>query len=120
MEFLMSYDLGYQPDVPGNENFWPVFASLMQEYDLSFSGLCRRAGLDERTAREAINRGAQDIPMTWGVLQQLLSAIDKELTVSWLLAGGSVVGPKTLQERRRELRTRVWKFGERSGISSRH
>src|SRR5438874_13000632 len=50
--------------------------------------------------------------MTAGTLQHFLSALDPALGLEWLLSGGCYARPTTEKERRREVRTLVWRFQE--------
>lgn len=125
----MSFDEGYNPDMTSDEDFRAKFAYLLDEYQVTFSAMCSRSGVDESQAFRAISQGTYGLPGTATTLQRLLVVFG--LGLEWLLSGEAlrstakhghtaVASPEVRQRRRRQLRALTWDFIIRYGIPRAH
>src|SRR5438309_56674 len=84
----MSFDDGFNPSMTSDEDFKAKFASLMDEYEISFPELCLRAQIIQSDAMYAIQSGTYGLPATSTTLQRLLSVFGVGL--EWLISGSAL------------------------------
>lgn len=110
----MTSDDGFGSDFTSGSDLRARFAAAIQESGMTFSEVCRRAGVSETEAQQAIEEGTYGFPRTMNVLVPLMNVLGLDNSYIGRSGSGPNLRKKSKMEVRRAARTLAWDFALRN------